>query len=403
MNKYEKIIANVKDQTSFLGMIKRGIKPHEIKEAIIQLLVPYFENKAMLERLAIDELVCESVLFVKVRRNRFFFNKFEKCIASYHSSKNENPKSCFEACALWFDEICESESKFWSVVHLEVDKCKLEIEESVHESLKNIGEIIEGLAKPYLKVLLAQNRIARHMKKPNEVIDTLELGRIVNELIEKSGYSELFILPPWKISLSQWRNIAYHHSVEIKNGKVVCWWGKKPNIKTIELSREEMIEVVSKIFKSFEVLKLAHTLFFVDNCESICALGIDSSKEPRKESGLLNFTVALASQGFEVVEFNRTLDEAKAVVKDVSYFDLNQRQAHASQFLFPLWQFTRSNRIILEYRRKDNKPKFLMNIDSKTCEKIYDGQLEPIAFANMIGVVDLETGKVIRKCGSSHP
>lgn len=400
MNKYEKIIANVRDNTSFLQMIKQGVKPHEIKETIIKLLWPYFENKATLERVAIDHLVCDGVLFVKVRKDKFFFEKFEECLATYHSSKLEDPKSCFAACALWFDDICESESKFWNVVHLEVDKCNLELEESVHECLKNIGEIIEGLAKPYLKVLLAQNRIARRKKKSTESIDTLKLGQILNELIEKSGYSELFIPPPWKISLSQWRNIAYHHSVKIKDGRIVCWWGRKPNIKIIELTKKEMIEVVSKIFKAFEVLKLAHTLFFVDNGESICALDIDSSKEPRKESELLNFTVGLASQGFELVEFNRTLDEAKVVVKDVSDLDLNQRRAHASQFLFPMWLSTRSNKILLEYRKKDNKPDLLMSIDSKTCEKINNGDLEPLALAERFGIVNLKTGKVIRKCVS---
>lgn len=395
MNKYEKIIASVKDNTSFLGMIKCGVKPHEIKEAIIKLLEPYFDNKTVLERFAIDNLVVDSVFFLKVQSDIFFFKKFEKCLGTYHSAKSKDPQSCFEACAHWCTEVCESELKFWSVANLEVDKRELELEDFVHECLKNIGELIEGLAKPYLKVLLAQNRITRKFKGSIIDIDTLELGKIVNELIDNSGYTELFIPSPWKVSLSQWRNIAYHHSAKIKNGKIVCWWGRQPNINMIELSRNELIEVVSKIFKTYGVIKLAHTLFFVDNYESICALGIDSSKEQRKESELLNFTVGLASQGFEIVEFEKSLDEARLVVRDVSDLQPDERRYHASQFLFPLWRMTRSKKVITEYREKDNTPNLRVSISSTICEKIFNGALDLYTLPKRMEMLDLKRKRTI--------
>ncbi len=86
--------------------------------------------------------------------------------------------------------------------------------------------------------------------------------------------------------------------------------------------------------------------------------------------------MGLASQGFEVVEYKKSSDEAKLVVKDVSNLNPDKRRLHASQFLFPLWLLTRSKGVIIEYREKNNTPNLLLSINSTTCEKIYNGELE---------------------------
>lgn len=397
MNKYEKIISTVKSETGFLKLIEQGVKPEEIKEGIIHLLKPYFQNKEALEKHAVDHLVPDSVFFIKLRKDTTFLEKFKKCLATYHSAKNKGEARCFEACVIWLEDICDSESKFWSAAHLEVDKCKLELEDCLHECLKNIGEIIEGLTKPYLKVLLAQTRIANGQKCVTKDLDTLELGQIVSELMKKTDCAELFMPRPWNISLSQWRNIAYHHSAKIKDDRIVCWWGRKPNIRRIELSRGEMLEVVSKLFAVYGTLKLVHTFFFIDNSNAISKLPITCERQPREESELLNFVAGLATQGFEVVELKRTADEAKAVIKDVSDLDLKERRAHTTQFLFPLWLATRSKKLVIEYRRNDNKPDFLITTDSKTCERIYAGEEDTLTLAKRTEMVDLKTGKIISR------
>lgn len=397
MNKYERIISTVKGNTGFLHLIEQGVKPEEIKEGIIHLLEPYFQNHKVLEQHAIDHLVPDAVNFTKLREDPVFLEKFRMCLATYHLAKSKDESSSFAACITWFDEICDSESKFWSVAHLEVDKCKLEPEDSLHECLKNIGEIVEGLMKPYLKVILAQTRIARGQKCAIQDINDMGLGEIVQELIKKSDYPELFVPCPWNISLSQWRNIAYHHSAKIRGTSIVCWWGKKAHNRQIELSRGEMLRVISTLFKTYRTLKLTHTLFFVDNSTSISIVPIAYERQPREETELLNFTAGLASQGFEVVELKKDVNEAKAVIRDVSDLELDSRRAHASQFLFPLWFATRSNKLIIEYRRSDNKPDFLMTSDSETCERIYGGQEEPLNLAKKTEMLDLKTGKIVSR------
>lgn len=393
MKKYERIISSIKKESPFLKMIESGLKPEDIKEAVIESLEPYFENKDILEQFSIRCLVPESINILKLQKDSWVFGMFEKCLATYRSAKSKDSQNYFESCALWQPQILQSLSKYWSVLHLEVDKNNLEIEEFLHECLRNIGDIIEGLTKPYLKALLHQIWIANGIKAVFKDIDSLDLGIIVSELIKKSGYASFFKPPPWNITLNQWRNIAYHHTAKIENSEIICWYGKTPNIKEIRLSRTELLQVVHTVFNVYRAIKLAHTLFFIDNVKEINRLS--PPVEVRDEAEFLNFATGLASQGFEIVEYKKNVDEAKLVVKDASNLNPDQRRSHASQFLFPLWLLTKSKHVIIEYREKDNTPNLLVSVNSTICEKIYNQELEPLALANMMEMVNLKTNEVV--------
>lgn len=392
MEKHEKIISTIKEETPLLKMIELGLKPEEIKQIVIELLEPYFDNKDILKQLAIEALVPESINLLKLQEDEQFFELFEKCLSTYRSAKSKDSQTCFESCALWQPHILNEISKFWSILYLEVDKGALEIEEFLHECLRNIGDIIEGLTKPYLKVLLHQVRIANGIKTVLEDINSLDLGIIVSELIQRSTYPALFMPLPWNVRLSQWRNIAYHHKARIENNDVICWYGKAPNIKEIRLSRNELLQVAHTIFNVYRTLKLAHTLFFVDNSKDINRFS--PPVEVRYEAQFLSFATALASQGFEIVGYEKNPSEAKLVVKDISNLNPDERRWHASQFLFHLWLLTRARRVVVEYREKDNTPNLLVSANSTTCEKIDDGQLEPLTLAKIMDVVDLKTKKM---------
>lgn len=151
MEKYERIISTT-NESPLLKMIELGLKPQEIKEAVIKSLEPYFDNKEILEQFAIEALVPESINLLKLKKDKWFFEIFKKCLFTYRSAKNKDPQSCFESFALWQSRISRSISKFWSVLHLELNKNVLDIEEFFHECLRNIGDIIEGLTKPSVYV-----------------------------------------------------------------------------------------------------------------------------------------------------------------------------------------------------------------------------------------------------------
>lgn len=393
MKKYERILSVIKE-SPLLKMIQAGQKPEEIKEAVIDSLRPYFENKDILEQLAIDALVPESINLLQIQKDEWCFRMFENCINTFRSAKSKDTQGCFESLANWQPQIDQSLSTFWSVLHLEVDKNILEIEEFLSECLSNIGDIIEGLTKPYLKVIFHQIKISNAIKISIEDIDSLDLGNIINELIIESDYPELFIPPPWGVKLSQWRNIAYHHTAKIENNKIICWYGKKSKKRVVELSRDALLKMVHTIYQIYKIIRLAHTLFFVDNLKEISKFSTPIVE--RSEAKFLSFVTAIASQGFEVVEYKDTNDETKIILKDVSDLDPKQRRIHASQFLFALWLINQSTqRVAIEYRENNNTPNFLVSVNSNICKKIYNGELDPVDIVKIMDMVDLKTKKVI--------
>lgn len=394
MQKYEKILSAIKEETPLLKMIQLGFNPSEIKEAIIESLEPYFENKNVLEKLAIEVLVPESISILRLQKNKLFFKFLQKCLSAYRLAQTKDSRACFESCAIWKNQIIQSLSEFWSVLHLEADKNTLEIEEFVHECLRNIGDFTEGLIKPYLKVLLHQIKIADGVKISVENINSLDLGQIVNELIQ-NNYTDLLMPYPWNIRLNQWRNIAYHHSARIVDNKIVCWYGIPPNIREVQLFRNQLLQVVDTIVNIHKPLKLAYSLFFVDNAKEIGKFLTSDETEGRDEAEFICFASGLAAQGFEIVEYKKSSDEVKLTLKDLSDMNPNERKIHASQFLFPLWNMTRSKRMIVEYREKDNTPNLLASIDSTICEKIYCGELELSTLAKTFEWVDLKRGKIV--------
>ncbi|MBN2380484.1 hypothetical protein JXM67_11855 [candidate division WOR-3 bacterium] len=177
MSKYEGILSAVKQGIPFFQMISSGIKPDEIKTAIIELLDKYFENKEILKKYAVEKLVPESINLMRLQENEHTLYLFEKCLASYRLAKQKNHKACFESFALWNPQILQSVSTFWSILHLEVDKNLLELEEFVQECFRNIGGAIEGVMKPRIKLHLHQVRIADGEEPIFEEINLLDLGK----------------------------------------------------------------------------------------------------------------------------------------------------------------------------------------------------------------------------------
>jgi hypothetical protein len=207
-----------------LTFFQHGITPSDIKAAIIETLDPYFSNKQNLEDYAIKYLVSGWINFMLFRRNGWYFGKFEKCLDLFNEAKARAPEACFEAVALWLPEINRAVTKYWSFSNLEQDKDSLGLEEFLEENLKIIGQMLEAVAKPYFKLLLHINRIRRGDIASFAQIDQLKLGSLIDELIVASGIQELFKPPPWEIRLNQWRNIAYHHTAEIDNERIICWY-----------------------------------------------------------------------------------------------------------------------------------------------------------------------------------
>jgi hypothetical protein len=384
LEKYEKLIASMKNRTNLLELVKMGYTSEQIKNDIVTKLSPYFEDKNALLDCAL-ELIPAFASISRLESCPIYTKTILSCLDIFRSAKANNSESCFESMASYHSQINHSVSEYWSVFHLEIDKNTLGLDEFVHESFRNIGAIIEDLAKPYYKTILHQLEISKGNPVSFDEINVKDLGQIINELVKHPVLSSVLSPLPWKISISQWRNIAYHHTYRIQNNQILCEYGKKSKTQKITLDKNELLLVINSVFNTFCSFKIAHNFFLLQNAINISKYS-NILLEERVEAGFVGFSAGLASQGFDIVEFKYCEDEAKAALRD-TIDTSEQRRAHATQFLYLLWLFTKSKSVGIEYRTKDNTSIFLARISSEICQKVYDEELDILEIAKTFEVV----------------
>jgi hypothetical protein len=376
MTDYTKFIKEFSTQSPFEAFYKKGIRPEEVKAAIIETLAPYFENKERLEEYAMTWLIGSWVNFSKFKSNKWHLDKFEKCLAFLNQAKKQNIP-CYSIIVDWLDEFNQGLSRFWSFKKLMRDLKKLENQEFLEESLKLIGQVLEGITKSYIKFLLHISRLSRGKQVTKEEIINLDLGVVIDELIKNTNFAELFCPPPWGLKLSQWRNIAYHHNAKYEANNYVCWYGKEPNIKTLVMSRDELLEALRCIVNVYNTFKNVEFFFVFDNFPEFQAElnKRGASDIPlREEAEILELFASVNSQGFKIIDFSKDDCYSKLTIQDLTDGDIKKRAAHSSQFLYALWFYTSSNKLSIEYRLKNGTPYLISRTDKSICAKIANNE-----------------------------
>ena len=59
---------------------------------------------------------------------------------------------------------------------------------------------------------------------------------------------------------------------------------------------------------------------------------------------------------------------------------------HSSQFLFSLWEITKAKSNVIEYLDNTGMLKAIFQLDSNVCERINNGELEPLAQVEMMRI-----------------
>ena len=380
MKNTDKLVEFLRSNNAFKQLYNKGVTPDEIKDRIVSTLQPFFYNRNNLEKNAINMIVPD---FINLNRLRGKYSGIDEDIkivlSTYYDAISINSDLLHETIFELMPELIETGNKFWTFVHLERDKSKLEIFEFVKESFENIGDIIEGIMKIQIIENIAVNRILR--KKPFDIskIKSTKLGILLEELIQTSNYPHLFKTQPDEIKFSDWRNIAAHKSYKIQSDLVLCRYGVSPNEKLITLSRPELFDRVNQIVRSLEVLNLSHKFFGFDNIDKFRPRQNTNHIEPsgRDEMWLLFFLSGICSQGFEVLKFDYEPNgKALMIVKDLTEQDPKMRGVHTSQFIYPIWLRTCAKDISIVYKLRNGNLYLRSSSNNKVCEEIYK-ELKP--------------------------
>jgi hypothetical protein len=181
-----------------------------------------------------------------------------------------------------------------------------------------------------------------------------KLGNLINDLITNSDYSSIFIIPSENQTISNWRNIAAHHTYSVIDNLIQCESGEGENKTVFSLARNDLFKRVNYCMRTTETLNMAHKIFGFDNLPEISQRLDREKRHPRPEIGFLMFSSALMSQGFEIL--NIVYNEQKAIL---DLFDLTQnnskdRGIHSSQLLNQLWLLTNSKYLEIRYFTNEN-------------------------------------------------
>ena len=199
---------------------------------------------------------------------------------------------------------------------------------------------------------------------------------MLEELIQHSPYPYLFKTKPDGLKYSVWRNISAHHSYTIDGESIICRYNTKSGIESLNLTRRDLISNVQQIVKTLEVLNLAHKFFGFDNFDGFTFASQDRDSVPpgRNEIWLLFFITGINSLGYSVLKFHFEQNgNAVMVVRDLTQENATERVIHSSQFIFPIWLWTKSRNISVDYILKNGKLYLRSSSTSDVCESIHNG------------------------------
>lgn len=331
-----------------------GLTPDDIKESIIHSFSLYFTNQDNLKKHAISDLTSNWLAYLSVyKENPDDLRFIDNLLLIFNGAKEQDIDKTIESYAQWMPEFTQSLSRFWSLHNNQVRLDNLCIEDFLAESMHIIGQTIEGLSKPFIKLLLQLNRIKRNKDYSYSDINSKDLGVAIDELINTSELSELLIIQPNDIRLNQWRNIAYHHNSKIVDKKIICWYNKSGETKEFNISRVELTQVVKNVLLIFKLIRISENIFAFDNLEKVKSElnKIDNTLiNIRDDAKLLDIYSMLESQGFKTIELTTSEKKSKLVVQDLEpYGDFAKRGIHSSQFLYELWLYSESEHLTVEY------------------------------------------------------
>lgn len=397
VGRFQRVISRVGQGGVLTDLSGAGMTPEQVKEEVTALFEPYFEHQDMLARFALSHLLTEAPNLVYLLQDPWALEMFRRCLGTHRAAKLIAPEASLEAVCASVADAMQGLSCYWSMFHLEYDQDALGIEEFTYQATQQMGVLLEAVAKPYLKALLHQVRISRREPVTRDELASETLGNVVNALADRSGYSSLFEPPPWHLRLHKWRNIAQHHSAVVDGQNIICHYGTTQRPRSIVLTRGELLAVLMSLMLCVRVLKLANTVYFLDNFSGIQALGIlPTNLDIRPEMVLLPLQLQFASLGFELLDFQWDDAQAVVIIQERLDADPGQRRHHMTQFALLLWRYTEAPRVTVEYRERGGTPNFRVSASGTDCKRVLEGGCDREDFVKtLVCMIDLKTGESI--------
>ena len=365
-----KFLQTLSSSHPFKAALADGFSPKEIKRDLIAILDPYLRDKELLQRAAVGPLAAEAICTGKLSSNPSWLSIFESVLSIREYAITKDKTAAAAIFASFQDQVIEAQRKFAMHLIFEVPKVGLEPEEQAYETFRNIGEVLETSVQPLIRELYCLAQLAKGVAVDLSKAKKDDFGVIVGRLDDLMPIQNLVRPEPWDVSLSQWRNIAQHHSYRIINGDIEATYGKSLPPKQIKLSCAALLSVALEIGMRLGALRCSRVLALINAGREIIDL------LPTDEDGfygrLTTLGASFATQGFELVSFSDEDGCVNAVFTDSAPQLGEYRQIHCSQFILPLASSFPDRSVTVELQSEVLNEKWVFAVDAQKLKQILE-------------------------------
>ncbi len=361
-NIIDKYISESEEKSIILELYEMGLKQNEIEKFIMDNFKPYLKSKLILRAHVLAYMSQYIDILIYVLSDNETKLLFERCLEVFWKAKNKDSAMCYKSYQYWQEGALEATSKIVTLIKLDQNRSKMDLHEFAEDVFTKIGKIIEACIQPYLRILLYLEGVINNENPTAMDIKKLDLGIVVDKLHKHKIFDNLLLPHPWDLKLNDWRNIPKHDKYSIKDNKIVCRYKKSPKEKEITLIQPELWKLFLTINDIFSILRLAHSLFLLDNIEDIQPYW--DNKHLRKESALLDQISVYAMFGFSVKTYSVAEETIEFQLRDKTTREPDLRLNELIFLIRPTWYKTRKRIIILKYFDSHNNPIFTIKADT---------------------------------------
>lgn len=359
-----------------------GCTVEDVKYSVLEALSPYFIHKESLHKFWADAEILSAFEFVvRYQYDGIFQNNLVEVMDLYRTAYKQYPNETLDIIISSFPDLSQKENiMFYKRNNIPDFEGKDSYEILVH-TMEFLGNLLEVGVKPIVAELWACTKLLSKGSADYKTIRELKFGTTVQNLIDTHHLTDILRTEPQQLKLSDWRNIAYHHSYQITDeSEIQCSYGKNSAF-TFSMNINELKMYTGQIVRSDNILSIARILFVFDNletihdhCNNVSALYLSKSLE---ES---NMETSFLSQGYRLISIEEDDNTATANFQDMldttsmSREEKRERWIHMSQYQMFIWKLTQKSRIVENYFTADEVNEFSCSVSGDVCSAVDSGQ-----------------------------
>lgn len=229
-------------------------------------LLPYVANmKSLQDVVELGTHLSEYAFFLGVKQDPTRLAIFNELYTCFSKAKQEHPDEFAASFSHYFQAEHGAIKDFADLCHLERSKSRVPSGLAVKIAFQEIGQIIEGCIQPFARHFLCLLKLSQTDIFPRSFVelDRMDLGDIVAALRKNSNLHCLYTPTPWKLAISQWRNIANHCSYFFneQTQTVTCTYGRSPKNKVVEIEYGDIHELCKLVNDIFGFHKMTYAFF----------------------------------------------------------------------------------------------------------------------------------------------